>query len=455
MRKAFTLIELLVVIFIITALLAIVLPGVQYAREAARRIQCTNYQKQLVLGIHNFENAQGRLPGWRDFTTIVPPVEIQEDIQQALGDDELGEVAAQTSWVFAILPFIEETEQWEMLKQGRLSAVGADTAIPPIAILRCPTHPEDPQGRSTTYVVNGGAVDDFSSQDAPVTVDISVANGPFLDRASITAGEAGSATFTRDGSLLEYDSKYQYTIARISDISKMNGTAYTLMISENAQRGFWISKDLIHFYNNRDGRRPRLLESNAERPIVPNEAWFQLPDHRWALVLTGVDDIEGSVAFCWPRVYVAHPVADPAPGESICYPRAGHGGSSQKQGFTAFTDDDPTGDYVVSISRGDYDNDKSRIPCYLGRFYRKNFTGTGSWYQSARPASYHTGLVVAAFCDGNVRRINQDINEEVFVQMMTAGTMQSDAGWSFSSRYSVTEKNFLEGKLFDAGVLRD
>jgi len=435
MQKAFTLIELLVVIFIITALLAIVLPGVQYAREAARRIQCTNYQKQLALGIHNFENAQGRLPGWRDFTTIVPPTEILTEIQALDGYEPGDEVAAQTSWIFAILPFIEETEQWESLKQGRLS-VG--TAIPPIAILRCPTHAEGPEGRTTTYVVNGGAVDDFSLLDPPVTVDISVANGPFLDRASITAaGMGGAYQYTRDGLLLENDSKYQYTIARISDISKMNGTSYTLMVSENTQRGFWISEDLIHFYNNRDGSR--------SRPI--DEDWFRLPDDRLALTLTGFDDsIEGSMAFCWPRFYVAHPT----PGD-ICYPRKNHGGSSTTQGFTAFTDNDPTGDYV-SISRGDYE--PQQIPCYLGRFPRKNFTG--SWYYSARPASYHTGLVVAAFCDGSVRRINQDISEEIFVQMMTAGTMQSDAGWSFSSRYpGETEKNFLEGKLFDAGVLRD
>jgi prepilin-type N-terminal cleavage/methylation domain-containing protein/prepilin-type processing-associated H-X9-DG protein len=99
-RRAFTLVELLVVIAIIGVLVALLLPAVQSAREAARRMQCANNLKQFGIAFHNHHDTYGFFPtagfGW----TYAPEY-------SASGTPEVAP-RQRAGWGFQVLPFIEQ-----------------------------------------------------------------------------------------------------------------------------------------------------------------------------------------------------------------------------------------------------------------------------------------------------------------------------------------------------------
>src|SRR6185312_11544737 len=98
-RRGFTLIELLVVIFIIGVLIALLLPAVQVAREAARRTQCINNLRQIGLAAHNFEGQRGHFP---------PGGMANYSFRTKEGKDGLSMHAY-------LLPFIEQTALYNQL----------------------------------------------------------------------------------------------------------------------------------------------------------------------------------------------------------------------------------------------------------------------------------------------------------------------------------------------------
>ncbi|MGL4943234.1 MAG: DUF1559 domain-containing protein [Thermoguttaceae bacterium] len=183
-RRGFTLVELLVVIAIIGVLVALLLPAVQAAREAARRMQCTNGIKQLSLALQNYHDVAKRLPAMRAWKggTMVDPA------NPTAGSPGTWSIR------YALMPYYEQ--------QARYDAIQSDATLQytwnphalladKVATLLCPS---DSNGRSLQYAPSNVV---FSTSDGMWNVD----NGGsgVRDRTAFMPGVWRSLSFVTDG----------------------------------------------------------------------------------------------------------------------------------------------------------------------------------------------------------------------------------------------------------------
>lgn len=174
-RSAFTLVELLVVIAIIGVLVGLLLPAVQAAREAARRMSCSNNFKQIGLALHNYHSAYKQLPRQHGGTWTNGNTPTDMNNQMSL------------SAFVGLTPFMEQQSLWEQISspsQQRIDGTLQTPAFPPmgpttwtdqyipwlteIPTLRCPSDPGigAPAFGRTNYAVCMGDSIDFMNTGA-------------------------------------------------------------------------------------------------------------------------------------------------------------------------------------------------------------------------------------------------------------------------------------------------
>ena len=128
-ERGFTLVELLVVIAIIGVLVALLLPAVQAAREAARRSQCSNNLKQLAIALHNYhDNFSTFPPGWIGVTRPLPDTEGPSGF----------------AWGAQLLPYVDQTPLFNQVNY-QVSCFATPANAPALSavltVYRCPSDP--------------------------------------------------------------------------------------------------------------------------------------------------------------------------------------------------------------------------------------------------------------------------------------------------------------------------
>jgi prepilin-type N-terminal cleavage/methylation domain-containing protein len=211
-RTGFTLVELLVVIAIIGVLVALLLPAVQAAREAARRSSCQNNLKQLAIGVHNFHDTNGRFPYNGDTTNNVG----------CCYDTN----ARQWSWLARMLPFIEQGNLYDQTKVGQNELLS--NSLPYIKLtvksFLCPSEPDSLQPRTDCANFPGGTPVGQTNYKGVAGANWAWGNWTYTSpgAASNDGLDGGDGIFFRS------DVKKTMTMASVKD-----GTSNTFMIGED------------------------------------------------------------------------------------------------------------------------------------------------------------------------------------------------------------------------------
>lgn len=207
-RRGFTLIELLVTIAIIAVLIALLLPAVQQAREAARRTQCSNHLKQIGLALHNYESQFGRFP------TSTAALPTQPAIQQ-------------TATFTRILPFLEQANLYQQYNFSVSWYEGTNPAViqSQLPVFQCPSTPNSSRIDANSVTINAVT---FSGPRACADYAPLEGVGTLLTGTGLVDPESQNSP-----GLLQVNFKG----CRIADAT--DGTSNTMLVAEDAGRPVW------------------------------------------------------------------------------------------------------------------------------------------------------------------------------------------------------------------------
>ena len=355
-RDGFTLVELLVVIAIIGTLVGLLLPAVQSAREAARRMSCGNNVKNIGLGIAQYESALRYYPTSGetvDFPSGRERLFVQSFFQQILSFTENTVISSQWN---------TSAPYWST--SGNNNCRLAATNIP---LFRCPSSRQTDSGGGTNSQGGTFGVTDYMPL---ACCDINPANGQ-QNPASVTGGTLVSNSYVESG----LSSSIKKSSASIKD-----GTSKTIAFCEDASRAGWYggTRDATTQSGNTDwyalkGGVPIVIASNS-----PNWIDGTYPDMPYK---QGSTSAVGSCAGRW------------ADGDS------GGGWNGH-----------PAESTVATRSQPMINNQVRDGMTILGNAYSFTRVNVGS---NSEPFSEHPGVCMMGMFDGSVQSVSQGISARI------------------------------------------
>jgi prepilin-type N-terminal cleavage/methylation domain-containing protein len=212
-HKAFTLVELLVVIAIIGILVGLLLPAVQAAREAARRMQCSNNVKQLVLACHNYESTFRTFPPGG----IVTYTPARLAALTPANFCTTGSDRTQAPWSVLILPYMEQSNLYNQFDFGR-TFTGSSNIV-------------GQAPNAALFNLNNKAFQCPSDPDSQSTINNSNYLG--VQGGGPITGPGSAPCSTRSGQRVFFQSGIIYANSKITHGSITDGTTNTFLIGES------------------------------------------------------------------------------------------------------------------------------------------------------------------------------------------------------------------------------